>query len=879
MGTFDSELGRTGRGDVDHATHDAAPGKRTRTRSLATVVGGAPEAMLGLAAASDGAEARPDGVGVYHGAATRGALADLGVRGAAMAGRAFVGDSDPALLAHELAHAHGADEDGATRAQAGADGGGERSRRADLDAALPWIEADAGGAQFWGGRTNQAGVTLRPQPDLTGAGPVLAIGTAVDVLEERPDWLRVRTPDHREGWIPRRTVERAATPPPMDGGMDGGTRPPTSTTPMDGSARPPTTTTPMDGGMDASVPSSLEQRWRNAVAAGRWRDAALALAGYNDDDMITRLTALTRPQRTQLHAAGLGVGGPTPARYAQLMPRVDLEAAYAGAVAAHQWQTAATHLRGFDAAAIATHVQALSGPDRAAMRAAIPTWNNAVSAALLDADLQAMLAGGRWRDAALALAHYNDDDLRARLAPLTTAQRTQVYAAGLGVGGPTPARYTALLPALDLEAAYAGAVAAHQWQTAAIHLNGFNDADIATHVAALSPADRTAMRTATPAWDHRVRAALLSSDLTGAIAGGQWHDAALALAGFNDDDLVARFTAMTHAQRVSLYAAGVVLGGPSPARFTQLVPRVDRASAIEGAAAAGQWETAARHLDGHSDPDLLPAVQALPAAQLPSFRAGAAAAFSDDNHRVRRTIAFVIAAPPAHAPGGDLGGPPVVPGTQTSTPVPGGTATVSTNSNPTGAGPNDWFSMNYQGANAAQTGWLQFIAIELEMFDASGASLGFDVGRDLPAPGYRILTSRPGAHRWYLDSIGASAPFYDSPRADGAAGVHQNGPSQTEMHDRPGSDPTVVADLFTRPNVARVVERERFHDYLVRGMEVLFRSELYVQFVWTSAPGPGAGDPPRTHVPVSQGPASSITTGQHQELIRRHPSYGYLPHH
>jgi hypothetical protein len=107
----------------------------------------------------------------------------------------------------------------------------------------------------------------------------------------------------------------------------------------------------------------------------------------------------------------------------------------------------------------------------------------------------------------------------------------------------------------DLDAAYQAAVAAHNWSEAAVRLNGFDDADIAARVSALSPADRDAVRAATPDWAFRVRSALLDASFQTAIAGAAWDQAALLLNAFNDPDIALRVSRLNPSQLLALRKA------------------------------------------------------------------------------------------------------------------------------------------------------------------------------------------------------------------------------------------------------------------------------------------------------------------------------------
>ena len=77
--------------------------------------------------------------------------------------------------------------------------------------------------------------------------------------------------------------------------------------------------------------------------------------------------------------------------------------------------------------------------------------------------------------------------------------------------------------------------------------------------------------------------------------------------------------------------------------------------------------------------------------------------------------------------------------------------------------------------------------------------------------------------------------------------------------------------------VKRVEVRARFHQYLVRGMEVLFENGVLVQEVYTAAPSAG-GAGARTNIELGGGAASKIAPEHYQALVRRFPQYTFYAH-
>jgi hypothetical protein len=219
----------------------------------------------------------------------------------------------------------------------------------------------------------------------------------------------------------------------------------------------------------------------------------------------------------------------------------------------------------------------------------------------------------------------------------------------------------------------------------------FTDANLNTRVIAMTQADRLAMLPYVPTWNFRVRQALLRAVATTEIA-------------------------------------------------------------------ASDWANAVQHLNGLFKADMLAVLTPLPNATLSVLQVFATSQYlTDTNNTVRRAIAFVLTRQGPRA-GNVLPGTALA-GTGPATAVDGGTAAVSSLVTVPGTATPDWFGLTYQdvagGAQAPTTGWVQFIAIEIESFDKDGDSLGLESAPALPAavPGFPITPSEPGAYNWYVDTF------------------------------------------------------------------------------------------------------------------------------
>jgi hypothetical protein len=295
--------------------------------------------------------------------------------------------------------------------------------------------------------------------------------------------------------------------------------------------------------------AALSLEFTAAVTGSDWSHAATVLNGFNDADVTTRVGGLSTTQRTEIYAASPGWA----ARILTAVSTADLPAAWDGDVKrADDWTRAAVHLNGFNDTDIDARATALSSTQRQSLLAACPEWAHRVRSAALSVELATALAASDWARAATLLNGFNDADIAGRLGQMDTNQRTEVYVAAPAWAS----RIFAAIATTDVAAAWSGDIRrADDWTRAAVHLNGFNDADIATRVAALSPAQRQSLLAACPEWAHRVRTPALSIEYDAAVAAGAWDRAAVLLNGFNDADIAARIGALTPDQQRQLAAA------------------------------------------------------------------------------------------------------------------------------------------------------------------------------------------------------------------------------------------------------------------------------------------------------------------------------------
>ena len=205
-------------------------------------------------------------------------------------------------------------------------------------------------------------------------------------------------------------------------------------------------------------------------------------------------------------------------------------------------------------------------------------------------------------------------------------------------------------------------------------------------------------------------------------------------------------------------------------------------------------------LNAYSDKDLLARANWLLAIGTPAgvaaVQAQARLLFPDDNHRVRRILAYVLvqgktgaAARPANASAWAVGaaaGPAVA--------VPDGAVSVYEHV-ASGGGGTSSFAFDYRGAHAEETGWLQFVGEEIERFDAStgGTSLGYFVPSSplhgTGQPNEPIDWNTGSDRHWYLDALSDQMPFYESPVSatppSGFMGAGRAAPARSPRAPRP----------------------------------------------------------------------------------------------
>ncbi len=187
--------------------------------------------------------------------------------------------------------------------------------------------------------------------------------------------------------------------------------------------------------------------------------------------------------------------------------------------------------------------------------------------------------------------------------------------------------------------------------------------------------------------------------------------------------------------------------------------------------------------------------------------------------------------------------------------------------------PSGWTALVYEGADAQETGWLQFACREAVMYDDKDQPIGYETSPSAPIAGQpeRLRWGTPQDPKWHLDARSAEFPFYESPGAQDS-GAHVTIANTTAIYDLPDAGTIVQRAAFSRdPRPAKLVERVKLHSYLVRGMEVLYENLVIVEFTSHSA----RETPARNNVAGVGAETGRILPVHHEALVRRFPAWTF----
>jgi hypothetical protein len=310
-------------------------------------------------------------------------------------------------------------------------------------------------------------------------------------------------------------------------------------------------------------------------------------------------------------------------------------------------------------------------------------------------------------------------------------------------------------------------------------------------------------------------------------------------------------------------AVGQMLARNGPAA-TAKAPK----DAFQEAVKADDWHAAATAIKDLPDKEINDLIKGLTDDQLGKLGLAALGLslvpFMTGAYRLQRLIAFKRNPPPATTVGdeanvtqeGEL---------KHSGKVGGGEVSVRTGAEYSGGTHKEGFSVGYKGAEAAKTRWLQFIWREVIVEHPTKKTFRLDDEIGTTGGRYK-LTADPKKPNYNTDTDPAKgSPFYE------AGGTNIRTADATTIYDAPGAAKGFV-DAQLDDGATQVTSRAHFTTYLVRDVDVLYKVEIDVEWVFTTKT-----TPPRKNTVQAAGPATALDPEQRKRLVSQFPKVTYLP--
>ena len=656
-----------------------------------------------------------------------------------------------------------------------------------------------------------------------------------------------------------------------------------------------------DAGGAAGLVLQLQRGHGNA-AVGRMIAASNVLARDPVDAGVPPVAGVPRPDHIDVQPPRPGDAD-------------DMDRAIREHFSNEDWAEAARVLNGFNQTDIDTRIRGYRVDQRAALAGAAGVNGAAAGRIRRPAQFENALFFSQWADAAEAIDFYAEADrVQPRLEACTDRELAAVLMHADRANRPVASTMRSVAQARSgaMAGGFGGAVTAGDWDGAVMFLNALPDADVNAQLASpprtppqLFDIDRRAQY-----WGiDRIHSVLsvqpvagviategLDRDLRAQIAGKEWGRVTSTLEHYNDDTERRARLQWFHLEEVTALADSI-RGGPVGVPSSTIYPLVE-ARRIEklgqdyaAAISSSNWIVVVWLLNAYNDTDLpgkaTDIQTAKGAAGITAAATIAQALYPDDNHRVRRILAYVpMQGQTAPAPAGSVMTPGAAAGPGVAAGGAGGQVLQYTNATD-GSTPN-WFGVEYQGADAGQVAWIQFIARECEKFDAAGESLGFRDDEWTPSGQTQARKySTPSDQKWFVDTLGGAQPFYDAPTTAavgstpaGARGANMNTAGRSGMYDQPGlhtGTANLAFDEWQLPweeDIDHVVMRAKFHQYAVRGNEVIAESSMTV--AWSLASKGATPAPVNTAGPT--GATSRMQNVHFRALVARFPSYNFYNH-
>jgi hypothetical protein len=283
---------------------------------------------------------------------------------------------------------------------------------------------------------------------------------------------------------------------------------------------------------------------------------------------------------------------------------------------------------------------------------------------------------------------------------------------------------------------------------------------------------------------------------------------------------------------------------------------------------ADNWTAAATAIKDLPDKEINDLIKGLTDDQLAKLGLAAwglsLVPFMTGAYRLNRLVAFKRN-PPAATTEGDQANVTKEGELKHSGKAGGGDVSVRTGAEYAGGTYKEGFSLGYKGKDAAKTRWLQFIWREIVVDHPTKKTYRVDDEIGTSGGRYR-LTIDPKKPSYNTDTDPATgSPFYE------AGGTNKRTADSTTIYDAPGAAQAFV-DAAIDDGATKVTSRAHFTTYLVRDVDVLYKVEITVEWVFTSKTVP-----PRKNTVESGGAASNLDPDQRKRLVSQFPKVTYLP--
>ncbi len=175
------------------------------------------------------------------------------------------------------------------------------------------------------------------------------------------------------------------------------------------------------------------------------------------------------------------------------------------------------------------------------------------------------------------------------------------------------------------------------------------------------------------------------------------------------------------------------------------------------------------------------------------------------------------------------------------------------------------FSISYQGGQASESRWLQFLWAEIVATQADGSEQFVNkTGLATSQTRTMDLTTDPAKPQYSVDSAVAGSPFYE------AGGMNNRTATGTTIYDRPGEFTSIIKKEFDK-GATKVVERDHFDTFLIRDYKTIYRVSVVVEWVYTSKTSVT-----RTTKFSSGDTVSSLPSAARERLIKDFPDFDYI---